>query len=320
MGTAKGERTFYAVKNGTPRIEETNLFSLAIQRVPFLSGVEMTERKYLKHWKRKNKDKIRTYRHRYFKKNPWAKWKCLIASRCACHPLLLRLGIKNKITTQELKQLWFRDKAWLLKRPSIDRKDSQKSYTFANCRFIEFLENTSRPKIFALPKEHKKLERNKHMKMRSNEIEIAIARHFNSRMNLIVPNVFWGLGFGYELDLMIVTQSHYGWEVEIKVSLSDLKNEKKKKFYAHCSNKIRRLYFAVPDYLQEKAISLIPEKAGLLIVDKDLKVTAIKPPKINKSAQKLSQEDINKLYELAAMRIWSLKEKLIRNEANERGR
>ena len=111
---------------------------------------DMTERKYLKHWKRKNKDKIRAYRLRYFKKNPWAKWKCLIASRCACHPLLLRLGIKNKITTQELKQLWFRDKAWLLKRPSIDRKDSQKSYTFANCRFIELLENLKRPKIFTL--------------------------------------------------------------------------------------------------------------------------------------------------------------------------
>ena len=62
--------------------------------------------------------------------------------------------------------------------------------------------------------------------MNSCEIEIAIAKHFNTRVNLIVPNIYWGLGFDYELDLIIVTQSHYAWEVEIKTSISDLKAEK----------------------------------------------------------------------------------------------
>lgn len=148
--------------------------------------------------------------------------------------------------------------------------------------------------------------------MNSYEMELALARHFNPRINLIVPNVYWGLGFNYELDLIIITQSHYAWEVEIKTSISDLKAEKKKKFFAHCDNRIRRLYFAVPDHIHKEAISLIPEKAGLLIVNEALQVNTIRPPKINKSAKKMSEAEIKKLYELSAMRIWSLKEKLLR--------
>jgi len=53
-------------------------------------------------------------------------------------------GIKCLITLEELKFLWFRDKAWKLKIPSIDRKDSNGNYTLENCRFIELSENVSR--------------------------------------------------------------------------------------------------------------------------------------------------------------------------------
>ena len=148
------------------------------------------------------------------------------------------------------------------------------------------------------------------------KIEIAVARHFNPRMNLIVPNIFWGLGFNYELDLIIVTQSNYAWEVEIKISISDLKAEKKKNCFAHCSNKIRRLYFAIPDYIQKDAILLIPDKAGLLTVDRNLRVGIIRAPKINKTARKLSETEIKKVSELAAMRIWFLKEKLLNSKPN----
>jgi hypothetical protein len=49
--------------------------------------------------------------------------------------------------------------------------------------------------------------------MHAGDIEIAVARHFNPRQKLIVPNVSWGLGFHYELDLLVVTQSRYAWEV-----------------------------------------------------------------------------------------------------------
>lgn len=53
-------------------------------------------------------------------------------------------GIKNFLTLEQLQQLYERDSGHLLSKPSIDRIDSDGDYTFDNCRFIEFLENTRR--------------------------------------------------------------------------------------------------------------------------------------------------------------------------------
>ena len=153
--------------------------------------------------------------------------------------------------------------------------------------------------------------------MNSCEIEIAVARHFDYRANLIVPNVYRGLNFKYELDLIIVYPSYYASEVEIKVSISDLKAEKNKSSYAHESDKIKRLYFAVPYNLKDKSIALIPERAGLLsvnLVKGFWVVTLEKAPRINKSARKLEEWEVNRLRELAAMRIWSLKEALLKEK------
>lgn len=51
-------------------------------------------------------------------------------------------GIKCLITADELKRLWFRDKAYKMKRPSIDRIDNDGHYTFDNCQYLELSENS----------------------------------------------------------------------------------------------------------------------------------------------------------------------------------
>ena len=112
------------------------------------------------------------------------------------------------------------------------------------------------------------------------------------------------------MDLLILYPSGWANEIEIKISKADLKADLKKK-HNHNSDRIQKLYFAVPNYLKAEALELIPKKAGLFIVDQIdgfYKVYIEKTPTINKLARKLNEAEINKLYHLMSMRIWSLKE------------
>ena len=53
-------------------------------------------------------------------------------------------NIKSTLTIDQLKILWFRDKADKMIKPSIDRINSKGNYTFENCRYIELSVNSKR--------------------------------------------------------------------------------------------------------------------------------------------------------------------------------
>ena len=50
------------------------------------------------------------------------------------------------------------------------------------------------------------------------KMEIAIARSWNYRRHLIVPNVSWGFGV-HECDLLVISPSGYATEIEIKAAV-----------------------------------------------------------------------------------------------------
>ena len=146
--------------------------------------------------------------------------------------------------------------------------------------------------------------------MNALEIELAIAKHFNYRTNIIVPNVWWGLGLDYEADLVVLRSSGYAIEIEIKTSKSDIKADLKKRF-RHNSNLFKELWFAVPKNLENDPN--IPERAGIITVEDKgsyRKVKRVRNPTRNKNAKAWSEAKKHKLVHLGLMRIWGLKEKL----------
>jgi hypothetical protein len=149
-------------------------------------------------------------------------------------------------------------------------------------------------------------------------MECALANYFNYRTNLIVPNVCWGLDI-HECDLFILSQAGYATEVEIKISIGDLRADAKKR-HGHRSNRIKRLYFAMPLALGNKYHAmiheLVPERAGILLVrEKD---DDWRQPKIIKGREAVKQRTSRftdteryKIARLGAIRIWPLKRKLL---------
>ena len=155
--------------------------------------------------------------------------------------------------------------------------------------------------------------------LKALDIEIAVARYFNTRVNLIVPNISRGMGL-HECDLLIITKNNYAYEVEIKVSLSDLKKDVEKQ-HNHgmtvpkvfeglipVNDKIRELYFAIPNYLL-KYQHYIPEQAGIITVEEGGRCETIREAKI-KSEYRFTDDEKFNVARLGTMRIWSLKSKL----------
>lgn len=145
-------------------------------------------------------------------------------------------------------------------------------------------------------------------------MEIAVANHFDPRVNLIVPNISWGLLI-HECDILVLTKSGFATEIEIKVSKADLKKDKDKK-HGHISEMIKKLYFAVPEKFDVDLVKrCVPDRAGIISVRSDGRCIVKKKCIINRVAKKFSDEDRFQVARLGAMRIWGLKRKLIEGDA-----
>lgn len=170
-------------------------------------------------------------------------------------------------------------------------------------------------------------------RLTAQDIEIAVAHHFNYRMNLIVPNVSWGWYLRHEADMIVVRPSGLCDEIEIKTTAADIKADLKKRYDHWEDPRIARVWFAVPHWLADN--SDIPPAAGIISVMRGIEVcgadhkwtwvesssvSAMNHVEVRRSAKLrdkssrrvVTPEQRRQLSDLAAMRIWDLKSTLAR--------
>jgi hypothetical protein len=162
------------------------------------------------------------------------------------------------------------------------------------------------------------------MRMTAQDIEIAVARHFGYRQNLVVPNVSWGWNLHHEADMIVLRPSGLIDEVEIKGSAADIRRDLNKRDQHWDDTRVARVWFAVPEAIA--GCPHIPARAGILAVLRGTykrewiqwkpgDATWTDRLEVRRPAQvtpKASRRYVNaaeriKLAELGAMRIWDLK-------------
>ncbi len=145
------------------------------------------------------------------------------------------------------------------------------------------------------------------------DIERALVRSggmFDFRNWLVVPRASWGVGL-HECDLLALTKAGYAHEVEIKVTVSDLKRDLEKR-HGHRSAWIKCLWFAMPEAM-EGAVEYVPENAGVILVEVEKRnllrfhrARVLRKPRPRKDAVKWGPERRFDLARLGAIRYWDI--------------
>lgn len=154
--------------------------------------------------------------------------------------------------------------------------------------------------------------------LKIDQIELAIAKIFGIRGNIIVPNVSWGFFATHEADLVVINKSGYMTEIEIKRSWTDFLNDFKK-HTTHDEGKVMWKYFAVPESILERVRTYLHENGhddwGIVFYNNEGTVRIDRYPNnlnLTTKSNRLFLEEQLAIARLGCMRIWSLKEKLTR--------
>ena len=148
------------------------------------------------------------------------------------------------------------------------------------------------------------------MKIHSGHVEVAVAMLLNYRVYTIVPNVSHGLYLNHECDMLALKDGKFT-EIEIKISMSDLKADFKKS-HGHKSKYITRLVYAMPKEMVDKAMGIIPREFGIIGVKQynsgnGYQAYWVRQARHRKQTDRIPQFIIDKFHHLGCMRIWSLK-------------
>ena len=149
--------------------------------------------------------------------------------------------------------------------------------------------------------------------MNAHDIALALAPGpFPYRRYVCVPNLSWGL-LPHEADFAAIAPSGFLYEVEIKISVADLRRDAAKAKFRrwHEQSLIRGFLYAMPRAVWEKveADPPIPDFAGVVVVNHLARVcnqtTTIRSPRLNNNARRLSDREQRELGRLGTMRYWT---------------
>jgi hypothetical protein len=148
-------------------------------------------------------------------------------------------------------------------------------------------------------------------KIHAGHIELAVVDLLNYRVYTIVPNISYGLLNNWEADLLCYNGKFT--EIEIKITVSDLKADFKKT-HSHKHKYITRLIYAMPESLCEKYGYLIPKNHGIISVKWNEYLGRFVARWYRQcrhnGSQEIPESFIRDFMRLGCMRIWSLKKHL----------